>query len=262
MTARDRMVVIVIAALALLGGVWLLLVSPERQQAAKLGGEVTAAQAQLSTAEGQLSDAKAAQARYQSAYASLVRLGKAVPAGQETPSLIYELARASNQKNVEFASITATVSGGAGASATVSGPGSSASLAGAGFQQMPFTFVFNGSFDHLYNLFQQIDGFALRTPAGLLQVSGRLLTVQGVKLALAGSGGSPTGASGSSASASHSETLSGTITATAYVLPPGQELTGGATPAGPAGAATQSVSTSPASSTGPSTPAAIVQAKP
>ncbi len=80
-------------------------------------------------------------------------LGKAVPAEQEVPSLIYQLAQASNQKNVEFASITSGGSGGASAgfgerrsaSATAGAPPPS-----AGFTQMPFTFVFNGSFESLY----------------------------------------------------------------------------------------------------------------
>ncbi|HWY90467.1 MAG TPA: hypothetical protein VNY31_07320 [Solirubrobacteraceae bacterium] len=244
MTARDRMVVIVIAALGVLAAVWLLAVAPERRQAAKLATEVSAAQAQLASAESQVSSASAAQARYETAYASIVRLGKAVPASQEVPSLIYQLAQATNEKNVEFASITTTVPGAAGSSPAASGSAASASAtAGAGFTQMPFTFVFNGGFDSLYSLFQQLDGFALRTSAGGLQVSGRLLTIQSVKLA-------PVSESGPS-KGNGSEQLSGTITATAYVLPAGQTLTGGATSAGPAGTTTQTASTGASSSPNP-----------
>ena len=40
-----------------------------------------------------------AQRRYGSAYASIVTLGKAVPPGREVPSLIYELAQATNQRH-------------------------------------------------------------------------------------------------------------------------------------------------------------------
>jgi hypothetical protein len=249
MTARDRMVAIVIAALGVLAAVWLLAVAPERQQAAKLATEVSAAQAQLASAESQVSSAAAARARYETAYASIVRLGKAVPASQEVPSLIYQLAQATNQKNVEFASITTTVPGAAGSSPAASSPAASASAAsasataGAGFTQMPFTFVFNGGFDSLYSLFRQLDGFALHTSSGGLRVSGRLLTIQSVKLAPASESG-PTKGNGS-------EQLSGTIAATAYVLPAGQTLTGGASPAGPAGATTQTASTGASSSPNP-----------
>jgi hypothetical protein len=259
MTARDRIVAMVIGTLAVLAAAWFLAVAPKREQAAKLATEVGAAQSQLASAESQVSSASAAQAKYQSAYASIVSLGKAVPAGQEVPSLIYQLARATNEKNVEFASITATVPGASGSSSAASGPAASGATAsasaasGAGFKQMPFTFVFNGGFDSLYNLFQQLDAFALRTSAGL-RVSGRLLTIQSVKLAPASNASA--GASGSSQGAGakqSSEQLSGTITATAYVLPAGQTLTAGASAAGPAGASAQTASTGASSS--PTAPA-------
>jgi len=260
MTARDRMVLIVFGGLAVLAAVWLLAVSPERERAAKLATEVSAAQAQLATAESQVADASAAQAQYQTAYASIVRLGKAVPAGEEVPSLIYQLEQASNQKKVEFASIAAGTgaAGAVGTSGTASGAAASPSAtagtsatASAGFTQMPFTFVFNGDFFGLYNLFQQLNRFTLRTTSGGLQVSGRLLTIQSVKLAR--SNDSSGGGAQGSGNASGSELLSGTITATAYVLPAGQSLTGGATPAGPAGAGTQTASTGASSS--PNAPA-------
>jgi hypothetical protein len=247
MTGRDRMVVMVIATLGMLAAVWLLAIAPKREQAAKLGAEVSAAQAQLATAESQVASASSAQAQYQTAYASIVRLGKAVPASQEVPSLIYQLAQATNEKNVEFASITASAPG-----ATSSSAGASASAtAAAGVSQMPFTFVFNGSFESLYNLFRQLDGFTLRTTSGGLQVSGRLLTIQSIKLApLTGS---------SSTDGKSPEQLSGTITATAYVLPAGQTLTGGATSTGPAGTSTQTASTGASSS---ANAPAVVQVNP
>jgi hypothetical protein len=236
MTARDRIVVMALAALAALAAVWLLAVAPEREQAAKLGAEVGAAQTQLATGESRLAEAHAAQAKYAQAYASIVNLGKAVPASREVSSLIYQLAQATNEKNVEFASITATVPGAGGAGSSASAP---AGAAVTGFTQVPFTFVFNGTFENLYNLFQQLSRFTLRTTSGGLQVSGRLLTIQSVRLAPTSTSGGGTGTSAKGAS----EHLSGTITATAYVLPAGQTLTGGATSAGPAGTATQTAST-------------------
>ncbi len=251
MTGRDRIVVTIIATLGVLAAVWLLVVAPKREQAARMGTEVSTAQAQLSSAESQLAGVSAAQSKYQTAYASIVSLGKAVPASQEVPSLIYQLAQATKEKNIEFASITSSVTGAGGTSSAASSSASASATASAGFTQMPFTFVFNGSFENLYNLFKQLDGFALRTSAGDLQVSGRLLTIQSVKLAPA--------TSPSSTSTKPSEQLSGTITATAYVLPAGQSLTGGATSAGPAGAATQTTSTAATSSA--NTPA-VVQVNP
>ena len=111
MTGRDRIVIIAVATLAILAAVWLLAVSPERQQASKLDAQVSAASATLASAEGQVASARGAQSRYEAAYASVVSLGKAVPASQEVPALIYQLDQASNQKDVEFASITSPESG-------------------------------------------------------------------------------------------------------------------------------------------------------
>jgi Tfp pilus assembly protein PilO len=230
MTARDRIVIVTLAALAVLAAVWLLAVTPEREKAAKLGGQVSAAEAQLATAESQVASARSAEAGYPTAYTSLVSLGKAVPIDQEVPSLIYQLAQASNEKQVEFTSITTGGSSAGSAAAPVA--------AAAGFTQMPFTFVFNGSFFDLYNLFQQLNHFTIRTSAGDLHVTGRLLTIQSVKLAPVASAGSGQGSSSQ---------LSGTITATAYVLPASQAATGGATAVSPAGV-TQATSSSATSS--------------
>lgn len=239
MTGRDRIVLITALTLVALAAVWLLAVSPEREQASKLATEVSAAQTQLSTAEGQVASARQAQSRYTAAYASIVSLGKAVPPGQEVPSLIYQLDQASNQKHVEFSSITN------GGSAGGSGASSSVKPAAAGFTEMPFTFVFNGGYEDLYHLFQQLNGFTVRTASGGLEVSGRLLTIQSVKL-------SPV----TSSEKSGAESLTGAITATAYVLPASQGLTGGATASSPAGVATPAASTSGAASS-PTAPAIV-----
>jgi hypothetical protein len=244
MTARDRGVLIGVVSLALLAAAWFLLVAPEREKASKLGASVSAASAQLASAEAELTSARAAQARYASAYASIVNLGKAVPPAQEVPSLIYQLDQASNQKQVEFNSIVTGGSTGPGGSAAASSaaPTAASAAASSGFSQMPFTFVFNGNFFNLEHLFQQLNRFTQRTVSGSLQISGRLLTVQSVKLG-------PLTTSGSAATAARG-VLSGSITATAYVLPASQGLTAGASPAGPAG-------TTPAASASgaPTTPA-------
>src|SRR6185312_5157105 len=125
---------------------WLLLVSPERKKASELSTQISQANAQLSTADGEVASARAAQARYSAAYASVVKLGKAVPPSEEVPALIYQLSQASNEKHVEFNSIT-TGGGGADATAASTSSGGAPTAAGAPevFTQMPFTFVFNGS---------------------------------------------------------------------------------------------------------------------
>jgi hypothetical protein len=245
-TARDRIVMVGLVVLAMLAAGWLLVVSPERERASKLAAEIGTANARLAAAEGQAASARSAQASYGAAYASVVSLGKAVPPGQEVPSLIYQLAHASNQRNIDFSSITAGSGGSSGSSPSAPSTRSSpvGSATSAGFTQMPFTFVFNGSFFDLYRFFDQIDGFARRTASGGVQVRGRLLTIQSVKLAPS------TGAAGGQGAGSAAPgELTGTVTATAYVLPGIQGLTAGATSASPAGTG----AATPVSSSGPST---------
>ena len=161
----------------------MLVVSPERKEVKKYGEQVTAAQAQLSTAQGQLANARAAQSQYAAAYASVVSLGKAVPATDEVPSLIYQLEQVSNraQRRIQLDRP-------AGASGSAAHPRASSSTAASprapASRQMPFTFIFNGGFFALEHLFRGLDRRSRPTPAtATLQVSGRLLTIQSVKLA-------------------------------------------------------------------------------
>jgi hypothetical protein len=256
MTTRDRMVLIAVVVLVLLAGGWVLVVSPERKQAGAEQAQVQSARQQLETAKSQANSAHAAEQRYNAAYSSVVSLGKAVPPSEEVPSLIYQLELASDQRAIEFTSITSGTSGSSGGSSSSGSASASAaataSATPAAFTPMPFTFVFKGSFEGLAHLLGQIDGFAQRSTAGQLTVSGRLLTIQGADITVQNSGGSGsfTGGSGSSA-------LTATITATAYVLPASQGLTGGATAVGPSA----TTAAAAGSSAAPTTPA-VVKATP
>jgi Tfp pilus assembly protein PilO len=232
MTPRDRLGLIGLVVAGLLVAVWFLAVAPERQKAAALDAQVSTASTALQAANASLASARAAEAQYPAAYASIVSLGKAVPATEEVPSLLYQLAHVADAKDVSFGSITNGSSGSA----------TSAAAAPAGFSQLPFSLTFTGSYDHLYSLFQALDDAAVQTASGGLQISGRLLTIDSVKLSPAG-----TSANGTSGS----EEVSGTIGATAYVLPAGQGLTAGASASSPSGTGTTSAGSASSSSTTP-----------
>jgi hypothetical protein len=254
MTTRDRLTIVGLVTLAILAGGYLMIVSPERKQAAKIGNEVASARQALQSAEAQAAEASSARSRYATAYASVVSIGPAVPASGETPSLVYALANATHERNVEFQSIT-TSSGSSGEAASpATSAAAPASTASTTFSQEPFSFIFEGSFVDLYKLIDQLEGFTNQTKAGALQVNGRLLTIDGIQFGheTAGSSAASSGSKGGS-----NENLKVTVTATAYVLPPGQTPLGGATPGAPAGA-------TPASAGGTSTPAspAVIQAGP
>ena len=227
MTLRDRLVLTAVIVLAVVGASWVLVVSPERKKATELATQVVAAKAQLSAAESKLNTARQAQARYSSAYTSIVSLGKAIPTSQEVPSLIYELSQASKQKSVDFQSITVG-SGTAGAASAAS----SAAVASTGFAQFPFTFVFSGSYFGLEHMLRQLTDLATLTPAGTLQVNGRLLTIQSVRLA------PDTETTGKRSQ------LTASVIATAYQLP-AEPLTGASAAASASAAGSASGATSP-----------------
>jgi hypothetical protein len=258
MTARDRLVAISIVALVVLAGLWVKVVSPERSKVSTTQSKVETTKQQLAKAEEELRSARSAQKRYAEAYSSVVQLGKAVPADQEVPGLLYELDQASNSQGVEFASIAPK--GGANPAA-IGSPASGAKAQVAGFEAMPFTFTFNGSFANLYHLLTTVQSYAVATPTGELKINGRLLTIRGFKLAPGQ--GNETAAAAAKHIVVPGEHLTGTVTATGYVLPPGSEATGGATSSGPAGATGSGAQPASSSSSSGGAPApATVKAAP
>jgi Tfp pilus assembly protein PilO len=252
MTMRDRLMFVGIALLAVLGIAWYTVVAPEREKASKVSAEVQSARQQLASAETQASEALSAQARYSNAYTSLVTLGQAVPASAETPALIYTLDKATHSNDIQFTSISNGTSGsGSGSSSGSASSSTTAATQSAGLSQQPFTFVFNGNFIDLSKLLGQLEGFTVLTSNGPLRVSGRLLTIDSVTLAP-----NANEASGGSAKSKSSQ-LTGTITATAYVLPASTSALGGASASGPAGAQSPGASGSSSSSGSVTTPAVV-----
>ncbi|MGN6373218.1 MAG: type II secretion system protein GspM [Solirubrobacteraceae bacterium] len=238
MTARDRMMLIGIVVIAVLGAAWMMAVSPARKQAAKAGSEVESARSQLAQALSEAAEARNAQSRYHSAYASLASLGQAVPTTPEVPTLVYALDKASSNHKVQFSSIA---TGAKGASSSSSSASASAAEQAAPFTEMPFTLAFAGSYQDLIHLLSQLERFTVQSPSGPVEVSGRLLTVQSITL------GTSSGAASSTTSAASAGAMTWTIAASAYVLAPTSPTTGSSGTAG---------SGAPTSGTAGATPAA------
>lgn len=247
MSARDRMILVVIVLAAAIAGPWLLVVQPKRDQAAKLQTQINAVQSQLASVQQQLAQGNRARAQFSSSYTSLVRLGEAVPTDDNTPSLIYQLQAAAKGAKVNFNGLTFNAGQGgstsapapAGGSTTALPPG--ATIGPAGFPIEPFTFTFQGSFFHLADFLGRLQRFVISSNQSL-SVTGRLMTLNSISLAP--SSGFPQ--------------ITATISATTYLLPASQGLLNGATPAGPATSTTQTVSNSSPKASTP--PAAVVTA--
>lgn len=222
MTARDRLVIIVVVALAALAAAWLLEVAPKRNQASSLGNQITAEQQQLASIQGQLTQAMSARRAFAADYAQLARLGEAVPPDDDIPSLIYEIQSAATASHVDFHGLElAAGSGGASSSSTAAPLPPGAAVGPAGLPTEQFTFAFQGSFFNLSNFFNRLARFVVSTKTGV-SVSGRLLTINSIGLA-AGPAGFPQ--------------ITATVAATTYIVPAAQGLLDGATPTGPAASA-------------------------
>ncbi len=246
MTGRDRIVIAIVLAVAAVVGSWMLVLQPRRDQAAKLGDEITASQAELASAQAQVVQARAAEATFARNYTAVAGLGEAVPRDDNVPSLIYQLQNAAGGAQVDFRSLklnpgasagpTPPTTPPAGKSATTPGapatqavtatlpPG--AAVGPAGFPTEPFTFTFQGNFFHLADFFQRLDDFVVATNQRVL-VSGRLMTLNAISLAAAKQG---------------FPQITASISATTYLVPAGQGLTNGATPTGPSPTTTPNAS--------------------
>jgi hypothetical protein len=128
MTGRDRIVIAVVVVVVAIVGGWLLVIQPKRSEASKLGSEISSAQAQLTAARSMLAQNQAARAEFSRDYSELVRLGEAVPADDNVPSLVYELQSAASAAHVDFRNVVLQA-GSSGAAAPAPAASTSASSA-------------------------------------------------------------------------------------------------------------------------------------
>jgi Tfp pilus assembly protein PilO len=118
----------------------------------------------------------------------------------------------------------------------------------AGLPVMPYQLTFTGGYFQISKFLHEVDNL-VHTGTDTVTVSGRLLTVNSFDLAppenSATAGGGGSGA-----------TLEAKLSVTSYVEPPGQGITAGATPTGPATTPSSTVPTSSAAPTSSATPTA------
>ena len=106
LTERDRKILMLGAPLVLVLVYWFLLLSPKREEASAASETLSAEQAKLDDAQSQASTLAAAKANFARDYAAVVRLGKAVPASVDMPSLLVQLEKASAGTGILFEKVT------------------------------------------------------------------------------------------------------------------------------------------------------------
>ena len=252
MTGRDRSVIAAVLVVVIAVAGWLFVVQPKRNKASQLASQVNAMQSQLDSVRTEVAQDEAARGAFSGSYTVLARLGEAVPADDNVPSLIYQIQNAASKAHVQFDSLALGSTAGTTSSPTPSTttPGSTSSttaaastplppgatIGPAGFPIEPFSFTFTGNFFHLADFFGRLERFVVVANKNI-NVSGRLMSLDAINLAV-GSSGFPN--------------ISATMSATTYLLPANEGLTAGATPLGPAttpGSTTSAVAPAVASST-------------
>lgn len=217
--AQNRLLISVVAA-ALAGFLFFnFALKPKKNEANDVKAQVTKAQDDLATAQQQVTANLEAQKKFSKSYAEMVKLGKAVPGDDDVRSLVVQLNQSAKRAGVAFQSIN--VSGGGSAAPATGTAGAplppGATVGPAGFPIMPFSFEFTGQFFKLGDFFRQLESY-VKNNNKHLSITGRLLTVDGLKLEPDTTG---------------FPNIKATVSATSYLVSPLEGATGGATPAGP-----------------------------
>jgi Tfp pilus assembly protein PilO len=214
-----------IAIAALATAFWMLALSPKRDEAAQLAGEVETLESSLAQHQAEVATAEAARQAFPTDYQRLVVLGKAVPGDDETASLLVQVNRIADRAGVRFESLQLEGGEGgeapppveAGAAASPTEAAASllplgASIGPAGLAVMPYTLSFEGDFFKVADFIHGLDSL-VKTTNEQVAVDGRLITVDSFSLAPSAAGGFPR--------------LQVTFNVTTYLTPPGQGVGGG-----------------------------------
>ena len=243
MTARDRIVIVIVLVAAAVVGSWLLVIQPKRDQAARLGTQLANLQSQLDSAQAKLNQARSAQNAFQNESAQLAALGEAVPAGADIPSLIYQLQNAADGARVDFrglqtSALGSTSAGGPAAAAQSTNLPPNVTVGANGFPTQAFTFTFTGTYFQLAKFIDHVQHF-VSVKGEQVNVRGRLLALNSISLA-AGPTGFPK--------------ITATISANAYLMPTSQTPATG-TPTTPSTTSSTPTASAPSSSSSPASPA-------
>lgn len=258
----DRIILVLLPVVALLGAAWFLLISPKRAEVADYDTQISELKASITEQNELAAFATQARKTFPSSYRKIVNLGKAVPADDDTSSLLVQLQGLALKANVDFRSIELDTASAPAAppppppaesepegeesteedaeaapASTAVAPATEATAAmlpigaqigPAGLPIMQHKMIFTGDFFEIADFLKGVDRM-VKTRARKVEVDGRLLTVNGFTLERDEGEGFPN--------------LAATFTVTSYVSPGDEGVTAGAAPTGPSAAAPTPAST-------------------
>ena len=134
LTDRDKKIALVILPLAMVLGYWFVVLGPKRGEASDLGARLAVVEKKRDAAKAESAQLEGSKNTYAKDYETVVRLGKAIPATLDMPSLIVQLDAAADGTGIRFKKIRAgarneapppppPTQGGAGGDAAAGGKG-------------------------------------------------------------------------------------------------------------------------------------------
>jgi Tfp pilus assembly protein PilO len=105
LTDRDRKILIALIPLVAIVGYWFLLLAPKRQEASKIKDQLSQAEQVRDAAQQKASQLSGAKRSFAADYATVIRLGKSIPATVDMPSLLVQLDRAARGTGIKFTDV-------------------------------------------------------------------------------------------------------------------------------------------------------------
>jgi Tfp pilus assembly protein PilO len=227
MTRTNKLLLAVVAVCAAACGFYFLALAPQREEIVRLDDAIATKAAEIEAAKGQLVTYEKAKASYKRTYATLARLGKAVPADDDVRSLLVQLEGAADRSGVDFEKVELGTGLGGASSAPASeskpaeGPApapGAVPVAGGVLTAMPFNFTFTGGYFDLSTFLARLERF-VTVNNRRLDATGRLLRLESVSITPAPAG---------------FPHMQAQINAATYLVPPVDGVAGAAKPAAPA----------------------------
>ncbi len=254
MKSVDRTIVIGLAVLGLLIGLWLVVIKPKREEISNLDSKITSLTEEVAAQESLAAAAEQAREAYDVNYHRMVVLGKAVPSEADSASLVVETNALAGRAEIDFRSLTladaaATEPQAPAAQTTADSPAEGqvaasepttpappteaaaaslpigATVGPGGLPVMPYDLSFRGDFFQIADFIASLDKLVDVNADGP-GVDGRLITVDGFALTPDPEKGFPR--------------LNADLHVTTFVTPADQGGTAGATEAAPVGVPAES----------------------
>ena len=176
---RDRIVLAVVAAVALVGAFYMLALKPERQKASALQTQIATQQQALATAQQSYNVGRAAQAALKTDGAQWAALKLAVPAQSNIPALLRLLEKSADADHVAMTSLS--LSGSTGASSTHGRRRPRRGTAAPSATPVPIQLTFTGGYVALNKLVRKLTGL-VAVSDGTVHATGPLLSINSVTL--------------------------------------------------------------------------------